>query len=293
MVHSVSGEIQQLLSHPQLWRAGELGMTSDAQGHGIGSGYFALDKLLAGGGWPRDGLVELLADRVGIGELRLMAPALAALSRQEHRWLIWINPPHIPYAHALAALGIAVERVLLVHPKRHEDALWSLEQALKSGTCSAALAWLDERRLTVKDLRRLQLAARQGGTLTTLFRPLSAAGHSSMAELRILLEPGPVQVGAGSNLSEDAGRDLLQLEVVKRRGGWPVAPFSLQLQQPLIQLTAAELREHVECWRVRARQWQTAGAAAEPAAMPPARQPALATSSITPIKRSVSHVRRA
>jgi hypothetical protein len=261
-----SGEIQQLLSHPQLWRAGDLGFAAETRGNAIATGYPMLDNLLAGGGWPRDGLVELLVDRMGIGELRLLAPALATLGH-ESRWLIWINPPHIPYAPALAALGIQIEKVLLVHPKCHEDALWSLEQALKSGTCSVAIGWLDERRLTVKDLRRLQLAARQGGTLTALFRPHIAARHASMAELRMLLQPTAI-TGQG-----EICNDLLEVEIIKRRGGWPVASFSLPLQPPLVPLTKAELQAHVEGWRVRAGGLQTARLPAAPAAVPRNRQP--------------------
>jgi hypothetical protein len=253
MVRSATSEIQKLLSHPQLWRAGKTDRIGPAVQR-IPSGYPRLDKMLVGG-WPRDGLVELLADQVGIGETRLIAPALATLSQEEQRWLAWINPPHLPYAPALSSLGIAIDKVLLVHPACHEDALWSMEQALKSGTCSTVLGWFDNSRLTTKDLRRLQLAARQGGTLTILFRSLNAARHSTLAELRIVLtlpESPP-----RSALAEN-GHDLLQLEITKRRGGWPVAPFLLQLQRSPTSLTAKELREHIESWRVRARNWQTA-----------------------------------
>ncbi len=287
MMDNNAADLQELLSHPQLWRARQLdapGGSVNAPGGSstgrIASGYATLDQALGDSGWPRGGLVELLADHPGIGELRLLAPALAALSRQEERWLLWINPPHIPYAPALAALGIDVDKVLLVHPRCHEDALWSLEQALKSGTCSAALGWFDERRLTVRDLRRLQLAARQGGTLTTLFRPRSAAGQASMAELRILLQPpqascqpeidghtpvrgrAPMRTAQCSATTrpapETAADNLLELEIIKRRGGWPRAPFLLQLQQPPAPLTTTELQTHIEGWRRRARHRQTA-----------------------------------
>ncbi|NJN53247.1 MAG: translesion DNA synthesis-associated protein ImuA [Gammaproteobacteria bacterium] len=128
--------------------------------------------------------MELLLDQLGIGELRLLTPALTALS-EEARWLAWINPPHIPYAPALSALGIDVGKVLLVHPQQHQDALWSVERTLRSGTCSAVMAWLDESRLRAPEIRRLKLAAREGNTLAVLFRPLAAAAQPSMAELRL------------------------------------------------------------------------------------------------------------
>ena len=82
-----------------------------------------------------------------------------------------INPPFVPYAPALARAGIDIGKVLLVYPKSHREALWALEQALKSGASSAALTWLDESALKTTEIRRLQLAAVTGSTWTTLFVP--------------------------------------------------------------------------------------------------------------------------
>jgi hypothetical protein len=111
-------------------------------------------------------------------------PALATLCRQtaatagshdEARdgWLAWISPPYQPYAPALAACGIDVERVLVV---RAESALWAMEQALKSGACSAVLGWAAA--CGLQALRRLQLAAEQSRCLAVLFR---RAGDASFA----------------------------------------------------------------------------------------------------------------
>jgi cell division inhibitor SulA len=226
--------VQALLSHPGLWRAGRIEPDPQA----ISTGYPALDSLLADGGWPKAGLVELLSARVGIGELRLLGPALAKLSAQEQRWIAWINPPHIPYAPALTELGIDVAKVLLVHPRTHEDALWAAEQALKSGTCSAVLAWIDETKLAGKDVRRLKLAAKRGMTLAVLFRPDTAAQRQSMAELRILLHPAPAPDG-------------VCFEILKRRGGWPTERLALELMHRTDRITRSELREQLTLWRAR------------------------------------------
>jgi len=231
MTERASSPVETLLHHPQLWRAGRL----DTDDPALPTGYDALDALLAGGGWPRGGLVELLCDRCGIGELRLLGPALASLSVAEPRWVLWLNPPHIPYAPALAALGIDTHKVLMVHPRQHRDALWALEQALRSGTCSAALAWLDEKALRTPEIRRLKLAAREGGTLAVLFRPESAARHTSLAELRLRLQPCT---------GEACG---LHVDVVKRRGGWPT---DVVLPLPAVsRLTHADLAGYLTLWR--------------------------------------------
>ena len=213
---------------PRLWRAGEL----EADEASIPTGHTALDAHLAGRGWPRGGLIELLCDRAGIGELRLLAPALSALSA-EPRWILWLSPPHIPYAPALAALGIDVRKVLLVHPRQHRDALWALEQALRSGTCSAALAWLDERKLKGPEIRKLKLAANEGKTFAMLFRPESASANASTAELRIRLR--------------SSASTSVEVDIVKRRGGWPVA-VRVELPAP-VPVTYAEHERELRAWR--------------------------------------------
>ena len=130
-VGTQANSAKELLKHPDLWQAGQL-TASVARDHAStqSSGYPALDAELTGGGWPRAGLTEILHDQRGLGELQVLAPALAALSNQENRWVAWIQPPAVPYAPALEQQGINSQRMLMVHPKTHADALWAAEQAL-------------------------------------------------------------------------------------------------------------------------------------------------------------------
>jgi hypothetical protein len=201
----------ELLRHPHLWRAREA--QASAEVRGLPSGHAALDRCLPGGGWPRQGLIEILTDRYGIGELSLLVPALATLCRQTAAtagsrdesldgWLAWISPPYQPYAPALAAGGIDVGRVLVV---RAEPALWAMEQALRSGACSAVLGWAASCEL--RALRRLQLAAEQSRCLAVLFRRAGDAGVASPAVLRIGLQSGH--------------QGALEIEILKSRGAPP------------------------------------------------------------------------
>lgn len=190
----------ELLRHPGLWRAREqVGATAEVPGRP--TGYATLDRCLPGGGWPRQGLIEILADRYGIGELSLLMPALAALGHEEDEqgWLAWICPPYQPYAPALAARGIDLRRLLLV---RAEPAEWAMEQALRSGACSAVIGWSACR--DRRGLRRLQLAAGQSRCMAVLFRGLADGDEPSPAVLRIALEPG---------------RSGLAVRILKSRGG--------------------------------------------------------------------------
>jgi len=195
--------LDRLLQHPALWRAREQGEPTARPG--LPTGYARLDRCLPGGGWPSRGLIEILADRTGIGELSLFLPALARLCDEQHGggWLAWIAPPHPPYAPALAARGIDVSRVLVV---RAPPAEWAMEQALRSGACSAVLGWAACR--DRQSLRRLQLAAEQSRSLAVLFRGLQAECEPSPAVLRIALQ---------------ASRSGLEVRIVKSRGGRAVS----------------------------------------------------------------------
>ncbi|HSG89301.1 MAG TPA: translesion DNA synthesis-associated protein ImuA [Pseudomonadales bacterium] len=230
--------IEDLLRHRHLWRAAD-GVASERGT--IPTGFDSLDAELAGQGWPMDGLTEVLGDTPGVGELRLLLPALAHLSQRRTRWITLIAPPYLPYAPALAAAGVDASRVLLVHPKNHQDLLWATEQALKSGTCSAVLSWPDPHHLRHGDLRRLQIAAREGDAWGVLFRPEAAATTASPAELRLLLQAG------------DGDPERLGLTVIKRRGGWPTDALEVRFDDPLTRRLAgaeqaAALRQ-LALWR--------------------------------------------
>ena len=218
----MSEALDNLLQTSGIWRASSIDHGVKA---GIPSAYPELDRQLPGGGWPRDGVTELLHDHQGLGELRLITPALARLSREQTRWITWIAPPYIPYAPALAACDIDLSSLLMVIPGDSKDALWAMEKALLSHSCSAVLAWPGD--IRNRDIRRLQLAAREGNCWSILFRGAQAARQASPAELRIQLEPSP-RLSASSSI---------QVCILKRRGGWRGDPFPVSLRDNLNRRT--------------------------------------------------------
>jgi protein ImuA len=191
--------------HPSLWRAAQL---ARGVGRTVDTGYATLSRELPGGGWPRGALVDLLLQQLGIGELRLLAPALVSLGP---RPIALLQPPQDPNIHGLSYIGLRPERLLIVRPRSTSDALWSAEQVLKAGSCAALLMWQQHAR--TDSLRRLHLAARSGETLLFMFRPLAAARDASPAERRLGLRP------------DAAG---LSVEIIKRKG--PSAGESLILE---------------------------------------------------------------
>src|SRR5215813_8970637 len=195
-------KIARLLEHPAIWRG-----RSAAQRSGLSTGFAALDEYLPDSGWPRTGLIEILVSRFGSGELTLLVPALAALTRAAAaRWCVWVAPPLVPFAPALASCGVVLDRVAVVGVARP---LWAFEQTLGSGACDAVLGWV--RQVKPRDLRRLQLAAERGRTLGVLFRPRRAAREASAAVLRLGVEPLTVGVRLTILKGRSARRDTLDL----------------------------------------------------------------------------------
>lgn len=203
--------LEDLLRQHSLWRGGALGRSTEA----VPSGYAALDRELPGGGWPLGALTEILGTRAGMGELQLVLPALAALTSAGRR-AVWLAPPHLPYAPALAAAGVSLVHLAVVRAPGRRDALWAAEQVLRAGSCHALLAWLRDARYP--ELRRLAVAAENGRTFVALFRPRDATAQPSPACLRLALEPAP---------------EGLSVRIVKRRGAPAAAPLRIPVKRPV------------------------------------------------------------
>jgi protein ImuA len=172
----------------------------------IPTGFGELDSHLPGGGWPLGAITEIFVDGYGIGELGLLMPALAALTKVDPakppKWVAWIAPPFVPYAPALRQHGLNIDRLLMIHPTSgNKNRLWAIEQVVRSGSSVGVLAWVaaadagrDARGRAMQGaiaedvmLRRLQLAAEDQGCWVLLFRPASASQQRSPAALRIRL----------------------------------------------------------------------------------------------------------
>jgi len=197
-----------LLHNPLVWRGDNLARVAAA----VPSGFADLDQELPGGGWPRGGLTELLADDEGIGELGLVLPALAHLA-QGGAWIALVAPPHLPHAPAFAGRGVDPARVIVIATNQDQDRWWAAEQVLRANSAGALLFW--PRTVNDQRLRRLQLAAQEGGAPAFVFAGTARAAHSSPAPLRI-------------RLAADATR--LRLDIFKRRGGVMTRPLLLDVR---------------------------------------------------------------
>lgn len=195
--------LENLLSEQRVWR----GQPATLPGASQPTGHAELDAALPGGGWPGAALTEVLLPADGVGELRLLLPTVARLTRAR-RPVVLVAPPYLPFPAAWQQAGVDLAHLHLVEAAPR-DALWAAEQCLRSGCAGAVLAWpMSSRGVQADDraLRRLQVAADSGRALGFVFRELRALANPSPAALRLAIQGTPPR-----------------LRVAKCRGGTPPA----------------------------------------------------------------------
>lgn len=206
-----------------MWQGDQLARASERT---VPSGHATLDAQLPGAGWPSGSLTELLVEQGGVGEMRLVAPALRALTAQAGRHVLLVAPPWRPYACALKAWGVALERVIWVRAAE-DEAAWVAEQALKQEGMGAVLLWQTKARADA--VRRLQIAAQDSQALAFLVRPLAARNQSSPAPLRMTCAPVPPPDDANLNRRQWMQLAALCVDIFKRRGPPPAQPLVITL----------------------------------------------------------------
>lgn len=210
--------------HADVWPAHALAETALPV---LVTGDAELDAQLPGGGWPIGALTEILQPPGVHNEWRLLLPVL---SRSGIGPVILVGAPHLPFAPALAAQGLAPERLLWVQAADGAARLWACEQALRCAEVSAVLAWLPQVR--GEQLRRLHMAAAEYSKLLFVMRPAAVRNEASPAALRLQLRPGP------------AGLDTLQVQLLKRRGPPLDQKLHVQPRTRRLQLLLASSQAH-------------------------------------------------
>lgn len=196
-----------------LWRGSQL---ASGRANVVSCGFENLAAELPGGGWPRGALTDVLVQQPGVGELRLLLPALRAVGS---RPIALLHPPHRFHPEAAAYWGLPEKSLTVIRASKTADMLWAAEQILRAGSFGALMFW--QTHVRTESLRRLHLAAQTSETLFFMFRPLASASDTSPAPLRITVRPG---------------RDSVAVEFVKRRGPALTEPLIVNLSHSPILL---------------------------------------------------------
>jgi protein ImuA len=134
--------------------------------------------------------------------------------------VLWIEQDHAaleagrPYGPGTAAFGLPMARLFVLAVRQARDALWAMEEALKSGAAAAVLMELEKPDIDLTASRRLSLAAAGGGALGLVLSH-HAFAHSSAATTRWEVAASPGARDAFGGL----GATAFLLSLVKNRRG--------------------------------------------------------------------------
>jgi protein ImuA len=129
---------------------------------------------------------------------------------------LWSRERGRPFARGLRRWGVPPEGLMWLDVRREAEALWALEEALKSGAVAGGLATIEAAPFVAT--RRLDFAARSGGACAILVRA-EPVGDLSAARRRWRIQGRPSKAGA---LDVHApGVPRFTAELVRRRDGPP------------------------------------------------------------------------
>lgn len=132
------------------------------------------------------------------------------------------------YAPGLAAFGLRPEDLILAEARRDAEALWVVEEVLRTPALAAVVAEVDT--LGLVESRRLQLAAEARGVTAILLRPGGARLSPTAATTRwrvaaLAAEPSlagsPANQPASQSTGHPAKRPRWTLDLLRNRGGRP------------------------------------------------------------------------
>jgi len=144
---------------------------------------------------------------------------------------VWIQPDFAAaeagflYGPGLDLIGLPMERLVVLRVPRPRDALWAMEEALKCRAVGAVVAELAGEEADLTAMRRLALAAREGGGLGLILhqdcpsQPSTAMTRWEVASARGAPPPPYPPPHAGEGRGAWLGPTTFALSLVKNRRG--------------------------------------------------------------------------
>lgn len=147
------------------------------------TGVAPFDALFPSGGLPLGHAVELCGEAAS-GRTSLALRAIAAAHR-ERRLCAWVDVPGELYPPAARALGVELERLLIVRPDLPQQGVWAALQLGRSGafTCVVLDLTRAAHRLSLAEGKKLADAATRAGCLLVLLT-LPEAPAEGMTRVR-------------------------------------------------------------------------------------------------------------
>ena len=233
-------------------------------------GAAAVDAALPGGGLRLAGLHEVRAAHyLDLGAATGFATALLArLAAARPEAPVVVGERSVApfdmgcfYGRGVAGLGLSPERCLFLRPQTMREALWALEECVRSGVPAAVLAKIEPSALDLTASRRLQLAAEQAQCPLLLLTGYESAVAGEKPSSKQTSKPAGTSAGtsAGSvaltrwRIAACAGRQETGCQDAWRQPLWEVSLERCRHGRPgrwhlIWQPTLGQFSEWKDAW---------------------------------------------
>ncbi|QDV87275.1 ImuA family protein [Planctomycetes bacterium TBK1r] len=229
-------------------KVGCISTARQSDGRGFSTGCEAMDQWLPTGGLHPSTLTEWIAahDSAAAGSLA-MAAAANRLRQIPGRPLVIVDCSGTFYPPAAVSMGVPHQRMILLRPRSGADAIWAIDQSLRSGAAAAVWASLPMQ-VDDRDARRLQLAAESGRTPGLLVRGFAARGKPSFAEVQFYVSQQRREL-ARSVTRRTRDFEVISVTLDRVRGGAVGRQLALQIIdaatiRPLSTTTGPQTKRH-------------------------------------------------
>jgi hypothetical protein len=194
-----------------------------------------------------DGKSEISDLESEISDLRFQIPNPDSPLPTPHPSLptILFDPTHLLNPPAIEAMGLSLDRTLIVRPRTRDDLLWAMAECLKCPGAGTVIGPVDAR-LSRVEARKLQLAAEAGGTTAVLLRPMDVRRGAKQqiyaAATRWQVAPMP---------SVDRLVQRWELRLLHGHGGREPQPICLERHRDFPHFRIQPLHVHRQTDRLR------------------------------------------
>jgi protein ImuA len=187
-------------------------------------GIDAIDTRLAEGGLAVAALHEAAAERPTLSDdcaaTLFLAGIAALLSRRENRQILWALSRRDLFAPGLAGAGLTPDRLIYAECRDDAEILAVMEEGLRHGSLAAVVGEVG--RAAMASVRRLQLAAEEGGAAALLLRRWRKAGEDPLGSPSSAVTRWRIGCAPSAALPHDGlGRACWRVTLERQRGGAP------------------------------------------------------------------------
>jgi protein ImuA len=205
--------IEKLQQDILLWQGFKASAADQTKSVGLGR----IEKAFPGGVFPRGVIHEFLnfSPEHSAASDGFIAGLLSVLMG-EGAACAWISSSRKVYPASLKAFNADPERIIFMDVESEKDALWIMEEALKTEGLAAVVAEVST--LSLVESRRLQLAVEKSGVTGFILRRDAKALSSTIATARWKITPLPSETEDGL---PGLGFPRWNVELLKVRSGMP------------------------------------------------------------------------